>query len=220
MDNKNVFPASEMKKAVLDCYELPNDADLFEIFGDVLKPLPSWKYNFKGFTNPKQTKNCFIRYCNWFYSPDLTCIEKIYPEERPRKTAIAIMAGFDVNDNGDFDKKIDLMLRGHNQTTNMMIIEFLKIQGSDEWTTFKWLRDVYYKNMEKQSNIDGLELKRILEALDQLRNLRQQFLKGDTSHALNRTLIQRIEAEDLKLSPEAIAENIAAGKSPIGFSAY
>lgn len=216
METKTIYPIAEMRKAILDCYELPMDTDLYDHFGDTLKPLPAFKYNFKGFDNPKQVKNNFIRYINYLYSPHLTCIEKLHPDEAERKTAVAVLSGFTFEPSGGFDKKTDDLLNGKNEKANQMLWELLKISGSDDFATIAWLRDLYFKAMTQQTTLDGLELDRIMKAKTRLDNLKKEFLKGDTSRPLNESLIKRIQAENIGYSPEDIAENISEGKSPLG----
>lgn len=216
MENKNIYPPTEMRKGILDCYELPMDTDLYEHFGDTLKALPAFKFNFKGFDNPKEIKNSWIRYINYLYSPHLTCLEKAHPDEAERKTAVASLAGFKFNEDGGFDKKIKNLLDGKVEGAAQMLWELLKISGSDDFATIAWLRDLYYKAQQTQKTLDGLELDRIMKAKTRLDNLKKEFLRGDTSLALNESLIKRIEAENLGFSPESIAENIASGKNPLG----
>lgn len=216
MITNNKFPASEMAKAALNCYELPMDTDMYEAF-PVLKILPFWEYKFSGFKEKKEIRNSFARYVVYFYSPGLTCIEDLYPEHRARKFACAELAGFKITDDR-LDPKVEDILEGKNESCNQMVLSFLKRYGSDDWSTIKWLRDKYYENMGKQTEMDGLEIQRIKKAQDDIRDLIKVYFKGDTSKPLTRSLIERQEAEDLKLSPEAIAANIEQGKSPLGFS--
>jgi hypothetical protein len=216
VENKHIYPVTEMRKAILDCYELPMDTDLYEHFGDTLKALPAFKFNFKGFDDPKEVKNCWIRYINYLYSPHLTCIEKAHPDEAVRKTEVAALSGFKFKEDGKFDKKIENLLAGKAEGPNQMIWELLKISGSDDFATIAWLRDLYYKAQQKQNTLDGLELDRILKAKAKLDTLKKEYLRGDTSVALSESLIKRIEAENLGFSPESIADNISQGKNPLG----
>lgn len=217
MENKNVFPVSEMKKAILDCYELPMDTDMFETF-PVLKSLPFWDYKFPAFKDKAEARNCFARYCIYYYSPNLTCIEELHPEISERKFVCAKLAGFKTKEDGSFEDKVDEILKGKNESTNQMIFSLLRRYGSFKWTTLKSLEDKFHQNLEKQQGVDGLEFQRITDALKKLEALKNDLLKGDTGKQINESLVQRIHSEDLKLSPEAIAENISQGKSPLGFT--
>lgn len=218
--SKNIFPESEMAKSHLNCYELPMDLDLFDHYKHIFGRLPFWDYKF-AFAKEKSKfyRSCFIRYIDWSYSPNLSCIEIRYPEERERKMAIGQISGFPINAKGNFEHPVDQILKGQNEYTNQMILSFLKILGSDEWSTMKWLRDQHYKNMlDNDKAKDGLEQQRIIDALSKLKKMKGEFLKGDTSYQLNISMIQRMEAENLNLGPEAIGANIEKGLSPLGFT--
>lgn len=221
MNDKQIYPISEMAKSILPIHNLPENTDLYEHFS-LLKKLPFWEYNFKGFPNPKKIKNSFIKYVNLFYSRDLSCIKQAFPDHNKRKIECARLADLPFNiDTGEFETKIKNILLNQNQNTNFMIVSFLRHNYSDKYVTIMTMRDMYYRSMYdlgKQTEVEvGLEMTRLLKALGGIEKLEIELLGEDNSPELNITLIQTMEAEALGLSPEFIAQNIAENKSPLGF---
>lgn len=219
MSKQDVYPVTEMRKAILNCYELPMDTDLMEAF-PILKSLPFWDYKFGVFgKKADEIKNSFIRYVVYMYSPDLNCIEDTHPDEWEKRVACAELAGFKVDKDGNFDPAVETLLRNRNQYCAQMILSFIRRYHSDDWATYKYLRDQHFENMWNNDKIkDGGEQNKVLDNLEKMDKLRKKMLKGDTTKALNISLIQRVEAENLKLSPESIARNIEENLSPLGFS--
>lgn len=216
------FKPEEMRKAFLDIYPLPPETDIYETFKNYFSALPYWKYTFKGFKDKGEIRNKFIRYIIYFYSPNLKCIKAKYPEQIARKMACATLAGFEVDEDGNLHKKVQDIIKGKNPATNQMIISFCRSLGSDAYTTIAHLRDLYYRSLEKEGGdqLDGLELGRLIDSLKKINALEKEFLQDDESPQLNRSLIQRIEAEKLEYTPEEIAEKLDNGLNPIQFNPY
>lgn len=219
MSKQDVYPVTEMRKAILNCYELPMDTDLMEAF-PILKSLPFWDYKFGVFgKKADEVRQRVIRYFNYFYSPLLTCISAIHLDHKERKVACAVLAGFETDKDGKFDPNVEIMLNGQNEYVNQMLLSFLKISSSDEWATMMWLRDQHYKNMLDNEKIkDGQEQQRVMDALAKLKKMRTEYISNDPSPQLNRSMIDRMTVEELNLSPEAIGKNLEEGLSPLGFS--
>lgn len=214
------FKKEEMRKCVLDIYELPIGSDYYSLYKDYFDALPHWNKPLKGF--PEDTKNKLIAYVNYFYSPNLTCIKTKYGDYVSRKMACAVLAGFEVGEDGKLDKKVEGFIRGKNPLINNMIISFCRSRGSDAYATIAYLRDLYYRSLEKEdgNQLDGLELGRLIDALKKINQLEKEFLADDPEPPLHISLIQRIEVERLDYAPEDIAEKIDQGMNPLTYNPY
>lgn len=217
------YPKEEMKKAILDLYELPEETDLLKTF-PILKSIQGFDYNFKDFKAPDQVRNSTIRYINYVYSAGLTIIKGRYPDYLKRKVECARLAGFHYDQHtGKFNPKIEEILSCKNKQTNQMIIGFLRYNYSDKYATMQITRDRYYRSLaadyDQPMEDFGEEKKRIV-LLQEIEKMEHEYLQGDKTTELTVALIQNIEAEALGLKPEDIASRLREGRSPIDFDPY
>lgn len=211
---------SDFNSCLLPIKNLPLSDDLMARF-PLLNKLEGFDYNFADFKDPNTSKNLWIRYMVFFYSKNLKVLEEQFPDYLVRKSACAILAGFTFDPKtGKFSQRVEEALMGENHKCNMMIISLLKHNYSDEYTTYRLMRDRHYKSLLSEDENDVKDTKTIISTTSELAKFRFEFLNGDRSEKVNASLVQHIEEVSLGIRPEEIAERINEGKPAIAYEVY
>lgn len=210
-------------------HEIPLNYDYLEVMPELKTIDETYSFGFFEWAGTEDgciiVRNKIIRYINFMYSMELTCIKQNFPGYRERKVECAILAGFEYDpNNGKFDKRVEEMLSCNNSVVNRMIICFLRKQYSDPYAAIVAMREVYYRGMEKVLNDKDAGPNEIIEwgkSEKSLREMELNFLSGDESKPLTAALVKKIEEESLGLRPEDVAFKIKAGKDPLdGYDFY
>lgn len=197
---------------------VPMDKDMLEVF-----PMLSMYPEFR--VSPKPlNRNNVIRYICYMYdkgSPLLTKVDNIYKQ----KIEAATLAGFKMNEAGTFNGHVDSMMVGGNYKINHMIIRFLRLMRDEEFMQFRIYKEKLYSSLNKLQEIDDpKKLKEMIALTSSLTavidDLKKDFVDPFDSKKLIETLYEQAEFEDLGLSPEAIADRIAAGEDPVDIKPY
>ena len=214
------YQKSDFERLILPIKELPMSEDLYARF-PMLNKLEGFDYRFHEFKSPQITKNLFVRYIVLFYSKGISVLEAQFPEFLKRKTACAILAGFEYNEQtGTFNKQVEEAITGKNAMCNRMIVSMIKHNYSDEYSTYCLLRDKYYKFLLNETDDNAKDTKAIIDMSKQLQDYRTSFLNGDRHERINAALVMHIEETSLGIRPEEIAKLLYDGKSPIEYEAY
>lgn len=210
-----------IKKDGIPIHEIPIHFDYLEEIPS-LKMLDCFDYDFKEWGKTSDARmiirNKVIRYINFMYSMDLTCIKTKYPGYKERKVACAILAEFAYDPiSGEFEKRVEKMLSCLDGKVNRMIISFLRHNYSDAYSAIVTLREIYYRGINKLLSAPETEGALIIEwtkTADALQKMEIKFLGGDETKPLNAALVKKIEEESLGLKPEDIAYKIKDGRDP------
>jgi hypothetical protein len=212
-----------LKKNGRGIHELPIHLDLLTEKPE-LEKLDNFSYGFFGWGNSQDARiiarNKIIRYINFMYSMEITCIREAHASYLEQKVECAILAGFEWDPvSGKFEERVEKMLSCDDEWINRMIVSFLRHNYSDPYAGIVTLREKYYEGMLRLLNDKEASPKDIKEwksTADDIREMEVQFLAGDESKSLNAALVMKIEEETLGLRPEDVAYLIKAGKSPLG----
>lgn len=221
------YSKEELSKARLQLEDIPLSMDILD-FMPGLASLPYFNYDFSSWNagDPIVLRNCIIRWINYFYSRELTCIIEEYPDYYERKAECARLAGFWYDpDTLQFKKVIKDMLEGKSKVVNRMIVSFLRHNYDDLYYTYVKTRDLHYAMGEQLSpevGDDGIrklpdlsDIKKFNELGKQLEVMRLDLLNNDTGKDISMALLMVIEEDKLKLSPETRAERTQNGESPL-----
>lgn len=214
------YSKEEMSKAILDCYDLSMSVNLLKQF-PLLTKLAGFEYKFDSFKDWNYARQCTIRYINYFYSRGLTCIKAEFPQWDKRKVKCAQLAGFAFDEeSGRFQKSVEEILYCKNPQTNQMIISFIRHNYSDKYSALVVLREQYYGTLRESIAASPKDSIVLISLTEKLEKLELDLLNEDKAPDLSMALIQTIEADNLGLRPEEVAERIRDGKKPIDFEIY
>lgn len=188
---------------------------------DYLTTYPPLKQHLPFVTETGIDFNTLFRYVVIFYSPKTPVLEVSNVNER-RGTA-ATLAGLDTK-----SQDVKDALFGKNQSVNAIILEYLRMQKSDDFAALCVYRDAYYSQLSKLQNGDvetGEKTKDLLKNLTDIKDridiLTQELLNKDNSPYLIDAVFQATEDERLGLTPEDIALAMADGEDPLrGYFPY
>jgi len=137
-----------------------------------------------------------------------------------RNIMAGLLAGFTIEkktNHKHFNKEIDLVLKGFNETVNRMIVRYCRMQGSTRFAMIMSARDTFYDLVHrvlKKSDDDGSsearEKFKLLSAMeDSLKNIddmSRNFFQSNDNEQLVEDLYVIIEEEDkrsLRIGPES-----------------
>ena len=140
-----------------------------------------------------------------------------------RKKQAAELAGFKVDDKGNYQDKYDKIISGKDKQVNKMAIRYCRIQRSPQFAKLVIFEESYYNELLILKDDDGLKaadrektLKNINTMASQIEELTGRFLSGDDNPVMKMELFDEIENEELQLTPEDIALKYEAGENPLG----
>ena len=149
-----------------------------------------------------------------------------------RKFIAGKKAGFSQLVDGKFSPTYEEIVLGQNFIVNQKIVAYLKLFHSRLYAYMKLENDSYfnqmvsYMNLEKMPQINSTDIEAIAKARKQvqlgisttdkkLRDLELQFLQGDDSPQMLKTLYYTMEMESLGLTPEEVADALEKGDDPL-----
>lgn len=226
------YGADELSKVRMRILEVPLHEDVFSHFPDLAK-IPHWDYDFEGWTAPEKgvtlgmVRTRIVRYINFFYSQELTCIRLRYSDFRQRKAECARLAGFGYDQQTlRFNSLVEQMLDGKHSPINRMIISFLKHNYNTQWSTLMVQMEAHYDMLKRVQDAiaSGFESKKdkapttaeIEKSSDYIEKLQGKLLSGDDSKPISMALLKTMEEETLNYRPEEIVALLRIGKSPFG----
>jgi hypothetical protein len=206
------YSDKEFSKLYLPVHKNHKDSDIFRLF-PVLLQYDSFK------KECGINVNYVVRYVvfGWDRNSPLNEIEDIVE----RRMRCVHLAGFVTNKTGQYAKEVQDMVRGKNQSVNMMIIQYGIMQGNYDYValtayeeSFKWQSE---KLMDKEIK-DNEKTKELIANTDDLRqkirNLKELLLNHNGDGLLERDLYVYGESKKLQISPEDYA-GLFVGESVI-----
>ncbi len=227
--SKEELSKVRLKKDGVGIHEIPINIDYLVAFPELKALDESYTYGFFGWGHTEDgciiARNKIIRYINFMYSWELTCIKRDFPDVRARKAECAIQAGFEFDPgNGKFDKNVEEMFDGKNMVINRMISCFTRIHYSNTYKIYATLVDKLEEGLMALRNnpeVTPEEIAKWEKAADVIERMEEKLLSGDNTKPITAALVKKIEEESLGLRPEDIAFKIKAGKDPLdGYDFY
>lgn len=177
---------------------------------------------FKEFNAPLEILpfNKVIKYIGFCYDKG-SPLQKIDDMVKKKVTA-TLLAGFEPNDKGRFEKQVDEMLQGQNLIVNLMIVRYCRMMHSRSYmllavgnetlqNTMKQLLAFVPKGEDelKQTTQKTKILSEAKTLAADMDSLSLEILSGDNNIVLNKILYavsDMVEEEYIKLSPEDFAD--------------
>ena len=170
------FTEKEYSKMLLDVHAQPDNVDLYSKFKSRLSVYPIFeafyienekesgaqkqanyrKANLGKFRNEEISNNKILRYIGYFYDPDSPVNQQIN-DYKERKTVAAELAGFKLEETGEFESHWQEVLRGNNQSVNLMVIYFLRLFNNTTYTTLRITLDQFYNEILPEGDIDRIQ---------------------------------------------------------------
>lgn len=157
--------------------------------------------------DPKLDRQTILRYVIYAYDKNSPFRSK-YKDLLARKVNAMLFAGYDMVD-GKFPSHIEDVLECRNFKTNEMILGYCKLHYSISYRHLV-LCEAMYQNKERevmlnQTSIKMTELNAVRDAYEKAQN---EFLQGENSKGVIKSLYASINRERLALAPEDIAKSI------------
>ena len=193
--------------------------DKHEFGEDITREFPilaSYKVFFKKM-EPELPRDNVIMYIGFCFDKGSPFIKK-YNDIIERRFWAALQAGFQFwgEDSSRFHPLVEDMLRGMNDKVNHMIIQYLLLQGDEDFVTFVAYNEALKSQLTKLINVDADKqtddklVKTITENVQTLRGeiskLRMAMFFTNEDRLLNASLYDFMVAKSLGLSPESYAE--------------
>lgn len=227
--SKEELSKVRLKKDGVGIHEIPLHFDYLEMVPELKALDDSYTFGFFEWAGTSDgciiARNKIIRYINFMYSMELTCIKRDFADVRARKAECAIQAGFEYDpSNGKFDKRVEDMLDGKNTIINRMIVAFARINYSNTYKIYVTLVDKLDEGMRAlrdNPDVTPDDIAKWEKAADVIERMEEKLLSGDNSKPITAALVKKIEEESLGLRPEDVAFKIKAGKDPLdGYDFY
>ena len=144
-------------------------------------------------------------------------LRRLYPEYYTRKREAALLAGFQTDKTGRFEKNIEDILTGQNDQCNTASVRYLLLQGLPDYPALIAQRELQAKELEAAfQSKDPKDRKIIRENIDKsterIAEYEAKIFGGQEVENVRKALYKHIESEKLRLRPEYIAEDTAAKK--------
>jgi hypothetical protein len=195
------FSDKEFRKLLLNVQAHNKDADIFRLF-PILNKYPIFH------SDCKLNINYVIRYIVFAFDRNspLNSIDEI----AERRIKAASLAGFSVNDKGQFSPVTANMIKGKNQVVNLMIIQFCIMLGDDEWTALIAFQEAFKNQVEKLMSGDDTEKTKEVRAnvsnlKEDIRTTKEKLLNKNMDSLLEADLYTYTESKKLMISPEEYA---------------
>lgn len=144
----------------------------------------------------------------------------------PLRKAVAMeLAGAKKDRQGKFERPIELILEGKNQTVNSMIVKYIVLQNSPNWSKLSAYENLYYMELAKIQNGAYGKTNDIITAIDKLSNaitvLTDEIIGGHGEAVPILDAIYKEATKDLDISPEKISTYIEeSGNVPEDWCPY
>lgn len=144
----------------------------------------------------------------------------------PLRKAVAMeLAGAKRDRTGKFERPVEMIFEGKNQTVNAMIIKYIVLQNSPTWSKLVAYENLYYMELAKIQNGAYGKTNDIITAIDKLSvaitNLTEEILCGHGEAVPILDAIYKEATKDLDVSPEKISTYIEeSGNVPEDWSPY
>lgn len=198
------FSASDFNGLTVNVYQAPKGRDLLKVF-------PELKLH-KSFTKLMTdglNKNDVIRYVIYVYDKE-SPYRKKYKDISRRKIYCALEAGFQLNENKEFDNVVEAMMDGRDERVNDMIVEYVKMHYDVKYSYVVMMEAIYYNNLKKAVSDDGKmgKITELTAVQSELEKAQKELLAQDNNRGLMKSLYGKIDNDRLDLSPEDIARKI------------
>lgn len=209
-------------------HELPITVDILEVVPE-LKALDQFDTVFFawGHTDDGRiiARNKIIRFINFMYSRELTCIKEQHNSYRAQKVECALLAGFEYDPvTGKFTEEVERMLMCLNPVVNRMIIAFCRHNYYDDEVAVTVMREMFYRGMNELMNnkdAEPEEINKWKKLSESIEEMKVKILNGDENRILSAALVKKIEEESLGFRPEDVAYRIKRGEDPLdGYDFY
>ena len=198
------------------CYFNPKDRDILAQTSRIKE------FNYK---SPYQiSTKSIIRYVILMYD----AASPLWREVRslPLRKAVAMeLAGVERNREGRFPMPFEKIMEGKNQDVNAMLVKYLSLQNSPNWTRLCVYENLYYMETAKVFNGAYGKTNEVITAIDKLSASISQITTelvggvGEATPILD--AIYKEASKDLDLSPEKISKYIEEmGNVPEDWNPY
>ena len=202
-----VFPLHQFSKGD----EILSSFPIFSMYRVFFAQLP------EGLTMEKVL--LYISYCFDKGSPFV----KKYNDIVERRFWAAVQAGFKLNQrHRSFNQDVENMIRGKVRAVNNMIIQYVLLQGDEDYSIFVAYNEALKQQLTLLLNLDTIDIendkggtsvkdiKTITENVSGLRKeiaeIRMKMFFSVEDKLLNQSLYDFMEAGNLRISPESYAE--------------
>lgn len=182
------------EKSFRECYIDPEKSigrDILQVYPD-LNQWVEFKDHPKKYPTQEYKNTQVIRFIVAMYDPKSPFR---YLEYQTRKSCAAIYAAFKTGVAGDFTFQAQEIMNGNIEAVNLMIIRYCIIVRGFEWITYlEWERRYYELSLP---NPDA-KIKDLKAEMDIVTELRNNFLAGDSTPEIHRTVYKISTENELK----------------------
>ena len=148
---------------------------------------------------------------------------RVYEENvSKRKKIAANMVGWRQNADGGYPLKIEAILTNKNGLVNALIIRYLKLMRSVEYSSLVAFEEQYFNMISKmiQEDISKQDHEAFVKVEESLNRRVLDFCSGDYAKGLHNSIYESIELEKLGLRPEDIARKLRNGDDIVDVKPY
>jgi hypothetical protein len=130
-------------------------------------------------------------------------------------------AGIELTKLKKYHPEVEDMLLGNNPLINEMIIEYVWMQQSTEFTLLAGFEQrLYVLTLEMLGGETNVKVSDIRDLQREINDIKDQLLAFDRSNELRKELYKKTDEIRLELRPEDIAQKLADGVDPVDVKPY
>jgi hypothetical protein len=185
-------------------------------FAQNLKNIKDTKGGFSVEYNLEPYRKETLRYIILFYDKNSPLWQSI-PSFEDRKVTALQMAGFKIDDSGQFPVEVtNGIIYGKNQVVNKMIVRYVFLFNNPQFILLTGLLSMNYNLLNKIQGGDMHKdtLATFRSTSNDIEKLTKQVFGGKENMALEEELYSKLNMHKMLYRPEHIAERIREGKRP------
>lgn len=211
------FTPSQFDDLLYPIYSVPENKSILTVLkNEIIDKEFKEDLSIYGFDGTKD-KNKVIRYIAFNYDR-ASPFQKEYKDTAKRKYAAALLAGFEVDKEGLFENKVEMMLVCRIPEINKMIIRYLRNHHDHDWAYLKVIEDTYYISLLKmydESEDKKPTFKELKDMKEDIYKTQLEILAGEKNKRLDDEFYEQISLDRLELRPEDIARKLRLQKDGI-----
>ena len=167
--------------------------------------------------------NKIVKYIGFLYQKNTPL--RVIDDFLKRKVEAAKLAKFPMKSRTEFQEFFHKIINGEYHDVNTMILRFCRIQRSTDFSELMVYEENFYAelgNLKKETDAHKrkIVMENVAKAKIRVDALRESLLMGDDNKKLIAQLLDEVENEQLKLTPEDIAKKIRSGEMPVEIFPY
>lgn len=200
------FEPEDFESMIYPIYGLGKNQSVLKTYAK-LNQLPAWKKKIDGLD-----RDMAQRYIIFMFDPS-SPLHAIDNDSGERTFLGLQLAGFELNDDGKYDEVVENMVNFEIDEFVSMVVAFLRSIYNPEWVQFKLQERIYFSIVERAiKDPIGTSSSAVRNAVKDMSLAYEEFTKGNNEVALIRKVYEEAMRENIKISPEAVAEMISKGE--------